>query len=173
MTGKMKNFLIILFVVFCFSACRNIERTERPDDLIGEEKMVDVLTELAILQSARNVNKTILEDVGIKPYEYIYEKHNIDSLQFERSSNYYTENFTAFENIFERVRDRLQRMKEARDSIQEEEERIQDSILKLNPEVRDSIRAQDSIRDLYDKRRRDFMARDSIIPSGVKVRTRD
>ena len=137
--------------------------------------MVDVLTELAILQSARNLNKGVLEDAGIKPYQYIYEKHNIDSLQFERSSAYYTENFSSFESIFERVRDRLQRMKEERDSILEEE-RIQDSISELDSGVEDSIstesvresrRAQDSIRDVRDIRRRNFLSRDSLVSSGA------
>ncbi|MDT0685177.1 DUF4296 domain-containing protein [Autumnicola psychrophila] len=171
----MKNILLFFLVVILFSGCRNIERTEKPDDLIGEEKMVDVLTELAILQSARNLNKTVLEDAGIKPYQYIYEKHDIDSLQLERSNDYYTENFTTYEIIFERVRDRLQRVKEARDSIQQEEERIQDSISKLdsvaaqdsipNDSLRDSIRRQDSINDVRDIRRRNFISRDSLISS--------
>jgi hypothetical protein len=182
----MKNFLAFFLIIFVFSACQNVERTEKPDDLIGEEKMVDVLTELAILQSARNVNKNILEDAGIKPYQYVYEKHDIDSLQLERSNAYYTENLTIYENIFERVRDRLQRVKEARDSIEEEEERIQDSISRLDSVAaldsisgdsissgleRDSIREQDSVRNnVRDIRRRNFLSRDSLASSGENRR---
>ncbi|MDT0690712.1 DUF4296 domain-containing protein [Salegentibacter sp. F188] len=168
----MKNFLLLFLVIIVSSGCRNIEQTEKPDDLIAEEKMVDVLTELAILQSARNVNKRILEDAGIKPYQYIYEKHNIDSLQLERSNAYYTENLSTYEGIFERVRDRLQGIKEVRDSIQKEEERMQDSISELDSIVEPdsvstgSIREQDFLRGVRDIRRRNFLSRDSLVTSG-------
>ncbi|MDT0643432.1 DUF4296 domain-containing protein [Zunongwangia sp. F363] len=152
---KKKLFTIsLVFLLFC--ACQNVERTERPEDLIAENKMVDVLTELAILQSARNLNRNVLEEAGIHPEEYIYEKYDIDSLQFQNSNDYYSENFVQYERIYEQVRDRLEAIKRVRDSIQEEEVRIEDSIARLDSISRDSI-SRDSIKEL-----REDISRDSL-----------
>ncbi|WP_373057722.1 DUF4296 domain-containing protein [Zunongwangia sp. H14] len=158
----IKKILFILISFFLLCACQNIERTERPDDLIGEDKMVDVLTELAILQSARNLNKNVLEEAGIHPEEYIYNKYDIDSLQFQNSNDYYTENFTEYEHIFTRVKDRLEKVKIVRDSIREEEVRVEDSIARLDSISRDSIKelrgnninVRDSLNDAVQFRRK-------------------
>ncbi|MDT0675137.1 DUF4296 domain-containing protein [Autumnicola musiva] len=137
----MKKKLSVLFIsLLLISACQDIERTERPDNLIGEDKMVDVLTELSILQSARNLNRNIIEEAGIQPENYIYKKYNIDSLQFQESNDYYSENFTIYEGIFQRVKERLEKIKTIRDSIREEEVRIEDSIARMDSIHRDSIK---------------------------------
>lgn len=111
------------------SACQNVEKTEKPDDLIAEDKMVEVLTEISIMTSARNFNKREFEATGIEPEEYIYEKFGIDSLQFDRSNAFYAENYMQYENIYRRVKENLQGMKDKLDSIREVERKTNDSIL--------------------------------------------
>lgn len=126
-------------------SCQNIERSEKPDNLIAEDKMVEVLTEISLLNSARNFNKRLFESTGLSPEAYIYEKYDIDSIQFERSNNYYSENYDNYENIFSEVKDNLENMKVRLDSIREEEIRIQDSITAAE-KVADSLKAVDSLK---------------------------
>ena len=119
-----------------------MQKTEKPDDLIPEDKMIDVLTELSLVHAARNYNKFKLENTGINPDEYIYEKFDIDSLQFEKSNDYYSEQYTQYERIYDSVKARLQIMKSRLDSIREVEVRIEDSIKRVK---KDSLRMKDSL----------------------------
>lgn len=134
----MKQIVYILFFIIFFSSCQNVERSEKPADLIREDKMVEVLTEVSLLNSARNFNKRLFEETGLTPEEYIYEKFDIDSLQLERSNNYYAENYNRYEKIYSEVKENLEKMKVKLDSIRDEEIRVRDSITAAERE-RDSI----------------------------------
>lgn len=123
-------------------SCQDLKKTEKPEDLIPEDKMIDVLTEMSLMYAARNYNKQKLENTGIKPDEYIYERFDIDSLQFERSNNYYAEQYNQYERMYDSVKLRIQALKTRLDSIREVEVKIEDSIKKAK---KDSIKAVDSV----------------------------
>lgn len=105
--------------------------------------MIDVLTELSLVYAARNYNKQKLENIGVKPDEYVYKKFNIDSLQFERSNNYYSEQHSQYERIYDSVKARIQKMKNRLDSLREIEVKIEDSLKQVE---RDSLKALDSLK---------------------------
>lgn len=109
-------------------SCQNIEEVKKPDNLISEDKMVDVLTELSILNSAKNKNKRILEATGLQPDTYLYSKYKIDSLQLAESTTYYAKKYDQFEGIYQKVKQNLEVMKSKMEVIREEEQRIEDSI---------------------------------------------
>ncbi|QYA24439.1 DUF4296 domain-containing protein [Gramella sp. MT6] len=142
MTDNFRNTVLYLFLFLTLVSCQDLKKTEKPDDLIPEDKMVDVLTELALVNAARNYSKPKLESTGINPDEYIYEKFNIDSLQFERSNDYYTEKYDQYERIYDSVKVRLQIIKTRLDSLREIEVRIEDSIKLAR---KDSLRELDSL----------------------------
>ncbi len=122
-----------VFVIACFlSSCQNIEEVKKPDNLISEDKMVDVLTELSLLNSAKNKNKRILEETGLQPDTYLYSKYKIDSLQLAESTTYYAKKYDKFDGIYQRVKQNLEVMKAKFEVIREEEQRIEDSIRALD-----------------------------------------
>ncbi|MFO8146918.1 MAG: DUF4296 domain-containing protein [Bacteroidota bacterium] len=123
----MKPYWIFILALL-FVSCQNVEEVKEPENLISESKMVEVLTDLSILNSARNYNKRILEETGLKPDEYLYEKHRIDSLQLAKSNEYYAKNYDRLENIYKRVKVNLEKMQGDLEKLQEEETRIKDSI---------------------------------------------
>lgn len=134
--------------------------------------MIEVLTELSLLHAARNYNKFKLEETGINPEDYIYEKFDIDSLQFERSNNYYSEQYTDYERIYDSVKVRIQRMKNRLDSIREVEIKIEDSI-KLAQ--KDSIKVLDSLginKDSLRSKIREIKKerQDSLLPPARMIR---
>ena len=134
----MKPFRILIFVLL-FISCQNVEKVKEPENLIPEAKMAEVLTDLSILNSAKNYNKRILEETGLKPAEYLYEKHGIDSLQLAQSNEYYAKNYDRLESIYKRVRVNLEKMQVDLEKLLEEETRIKDSI-----KVADSISGKKS-----------------------------
>ena len=91
--------------------------------------MVDVLTELSLVQGARSYNRQMLDQAGLRPREYLWRKFDIDSSQFAKSSDYYARNYVQYQRIYERVKVRLEGLKDTYDSIRAEEERVRDSIL--------------------------------------------
>lgn len=171
--------MLLSFLIFSVS-CQDLKRSEKPDDLIPESKMIDVLTEISLLHAARNYNKQKLEATGLNPDTYIYEKFGIDSLQFERSSDWYSENYAQYEGIYDSVKARVQIMKIKLDSLRDIEVRMEDSImqaekdsiklidsLKQNPRLRDSIRL-DSIKR-REMRKIEEQELDSLIPPAVST----
>lgn len=142
MTANFRNNILYFFLFLTLVSCQDLKKTEKPDDLIPEEKMIEVLTELSLVNAARNYNKQKLESTGVKPEEYIYEKFDIDSLQFERSNGYYTEKYDQYERIYDSVKVRLQIIKTRLDSIRDIEIKMEDSIKLAR---KDSLKAIDSL----------------------------
>lgn len=132
------RFVWVIFGFLLLLSCQDIEEVERPNDLIPESQMVEILTDLSLLNSAKNYNKRLLEESGLRPDEYLYSKHNIDSARLAQSTRYYASNSTQIENIYKRVQDNLNRMRVELEKIQAEEIRIKDSIQALQPQ--DSLR---------------------------------
>ena len=66
--------------------------------------MVDVLIDFMIINAAQGSNKKILEAAIKNPVQYIFKKHNIDSLQFENSNDYYVHNVEVYNSIYKRVK---------------------------------------------------------------------
>ena len=120
--------MFFFLLVLAFGSCQEIDRTPKPKDLISEPKMVDVLTEVSLLQGARSYNKPLMDEKGIEPYNYIWEKFSIDSLQFVKSNNYYSENYKQYKRIYDSVRSRLEHLKVEYDTLRMRNERKQDSL---------------------------------------------
>ncbi len=129
---------VLLLVLAWFSSCQDIQRPERPKDLIPEDKMVEVLIDVHLFNAAKNVNRLPLQQTGMTPNQFIYEKHNIDSLQFEKSNAYYGADINAYERIHTGVKEFLDNKKREIDTLIAQEKRRQDSI----KFVKDSLKLQ-------------------------------
>ncbi|WP_397364479.1 DUF4296 domain-containing protein [Olleya sp. R77988] len=108
-----KHTFIYLLAALLFVSCYGIEKPNKPDNLISEDKMVEVLVELSIMSSAKGINKRELENRGIVPDTFIYRKHKIDSIQFANSNNYYAYDIEKYSDIYARVKDSLEKLRTA------------------------------------------------------------
>ena len=102
----MKKTLFIL-IIFCSCELINDENLV-PDNIIVEEKMVDILYDMSLISVSKGINKRILENNGMKPKKYILKKYNIDSLQFVVSNEYYSKDLEIYLSIYEEVLNKLQ-----------------------------------------------------------------
>ncbi|AXT18362.1 DUF4296 domain-containing protein [Flavobacteriaceae bacterium AU392] len=94
-------FKYILFLILITSCHNNtIEKPKKPKNLISKEKMVDILYDMTIITHAKSTQKRILENKGFQPERYVFEKYNIDSLQFTESNEYYTFNIDDYQQIY-------------------------------------------------------------------------
>ncbi|WP_245545630.1 DUF4296 domain-containing protein [Gillisia limnaea] len=158
--NSMKPYRIFIFALFLVS-CQNVEKVKEPENLISEAKMTEVLTDLSLLNSAKNFNKRILEETGLKPDEYLYEKHGIDSLQLAQSNEYYAKNYDKLESIYQRVKVKLEKMQVDLEKIQKEETRIKDSI-KLADSISRNKYDSLSVRPIFKKPFIDSLVSESL-----------
>ena len=138
----MKKLLYIVICLF-FSCNPSIEKPKKPENLIPEDKMVDIMYDVFILNSAKGVNKKMLELNGVLPKDYVFEKYSIDSTQFAESNNYYVYNTKTYESILDKVAEKIEVKKkeyEAIDKIEEaEKRRKEDSIRAVRSREKDSL----------------------------------
>ncbi|WP_272022228.1 DUF4296 domain-containing protein [Olleya namhaensis] len=102
------NILLYSFIVLFFVSCYGVQKPEKPANLLSEDKMVDVLLDLTIMSSAKGINKRELENRGIVPDTFIYNKHKIDSAQFANSNNYYAYDIEKYNEMYVTVKKRLE-----------------------------------------------------------------
>jgi len=117
-----------------FWACQNVKLPEKPKNLIGKDKMVDVLTEAYLANAARSIdNKAILAE-GIKMDSLFYTRFGVDSLQFAQSNAFYAADVNTYITIFQEVEARLDNMEKNLDSIRKAGIQFNDSIPSKVPE---------------------------------------
>lgn len=134
---QLKYILIILLLVSCNN--NSIDRPKKPKNLIKKDKMADIIFDMSIFTAAKGVNKKLIERKGILPEEYVYKKYNIDSLQFAKSNEYYAYNLDSYEEIYDKVKQKLKKQKAYYDSIIDVEAKQKSITNKKKRKVRDSL----------------------------------
>ncbi|MDO1501797.1 DUF4296 domain-containing protein [Winogradskyella maritima] len=128
-------FFTLLFLGLTMS-CEKSVKPPKPDNLISKDKMHNVLYDMFIINSAKGINRKLLENEVVNPEKYILEKHSIDSTQFAQSNAYYAHDIEAYQEIIAAVRQRLVKEKEAAEKaetdIKEAAKRKRDSLKKVN-----------------------------------------
>ena len=88
------------------------EKNVPPVNLISEDKMIEILYDMSLISVSKGINKRIIENNGMKPKKYILKKHNIDSIQFVASNEYYSKDLETYLSIYEEVLKKLQSNRE-------------------------------------------------------------
>ena len=124
----MKHWVPIFVLILSILGCQNVERPEKPKNLISKEKMVDVLTEAYLANAARSVNNQAIIDKGIQVDSLIFKKFEVDSVQFAKSNDYYAADINMYLDIFQKVEARLVAMEKKLDSIRDLDRKRKDSV---------------------------------------------
>lgn len=137
----MKKLYAPILIISLLSCNDNL--LEKPDNLIPSDKMVEVLTDLAIVNAAKSTNVAVLHENDIEPMAYIFEKHGIDSLQFVQSDRYYASLPVAYEKIYKKVESKLEKETKGMEKAKE----INDSLRRIELESRDAKTSLDKVKD--------------------------
>ena len=109
---------MLIFVM----SCEPKIKPEKPQGLIPETDMTNILYDMFVMNSAKGINRKLLEVNGVSPEKYILEKYNIDSLQFAQSNNYYAHDLEAYEAIIESVTEKITKDRDIFEAIEEKEQ---------------------------------------------------
>ena len=113
-----KIFLLITFIIL-FSCGEEV--IDMPVNLISKEKMIDILYDMAIINAAKTNAPQVMEDRNFVPMQYIYNKYEIDSIQFVSSDLYYASKPLEYEDIYEKLEERIKKEKERFEKQDEKE----------------------------------------------------
>jgi len=118
----MKYALITGLAVLLISCGEKL--MEKPEDLIPKEKMINILKDMTILNSAKSTNISVFHDNKIEPTSFIFSEYGIDSLQFVTSDRYYA----SLPNEYEAMYIEIEKQLEAEEKEVTEAKRIKDSV---------------------------------------------
>jgi hypothetical protein len=139
----MKRVLVILCLGLLLLNC-NSKAVEKPDNLLTENQMVNILYDLYVVNAMKSTNYQYLTERGITASAYVYDKYDIDSLQFATSDKYYASDLEEYEKIYMQVANRLQKSKAEVDTLlmKNPEDALKVNVVKPNvtPFNKDSIR---------------------------------
>ena len=114
----------ILLALLMLSSCTQVEEVP-PENLIGEEKMADLIFELAVLDAAKGfVSKDQEERIDLDADSF-YQFHNIDSAQFTISNAYYAKQPKAYLRIVNMAKTKL-------DEFEKNMEESENKMLKID-----------------------------------------
>jgi hypothetical protein len=112
--------LVTIFLLFAILISCQKPAVSKPDNLIDEEVMVDIMYDVSVLEAMKSQKAFVLEANKINPNTYIYKKYKIDSLQFANSDKFYASDIKKYKEIFEKVNKRMEekmeRLKKATNS---------------------------------------------------------
>ncbi|WP_421801904.1 DUF4296 domain-containing protein [Flagellimonas sp.] len=133
----MKYIITLFFGMILLISCAE-KVVEEPDNLIPKEKMTKILHDLAILNASKSLTGNKFKDSGIEVMEFLYEKYDIDSIQFAQSDLYYASIPLEYQSIYEHLERRIQVQKDTMEAIGK---RRNDSIREANKIRSDSLKA--------------------------------
>ncbi|WP_299605107.1 DUF4296 domain-containing protein [uncultured Aquimarina sp.] len=123
----------LLLILVGFS-CQNLDKIDKPENFIEEDKMIEILTDIAFVKAAKGSYKKVFDIEKINPELYILEKHGVDSLVFAENNRWYMSQLDDYEEVFEKVKKNIEVSKIKFEKLKKEEDslkKIEDSIRRL------------------------------------------
>ena len=110
----MRKILTFFGFLFLLISCNDTVVSE-PKNLIDEDKMTNIIYDLALLEGIKSYNSS--EFQSLKVNDYIYKKYKIDSLQFAKSTQFYASDVNKYQKMYEEVGKRIETNKAHIDSL--------------------------------------------------------
>lgn len=140
LTDRYLSFYAVVFWLLLFFSCSNVQERKVPENLIPKEKMIDIYTDMVILDALERSSPQKLNSYGVETSEHIHKKYNIDSITLAQNIEYYNFEFDTNIEIYDQVTENIDTKKNRIDSIIQ----LKDSLKKeekkqKNKMLRDSI----------------------------------
>jgi|AntRauMFilla1563_2_1112583.scaffolds.fasta_scaffold01571_5 hypothetical protein len=110
----IKVFTILIGLLF-FSCTEN--PVEKPNNLLSEEVMLDILYDTALLQAAEGYVPQKLTEGNIIVNTFIFNKYKIDSATYYQNHKYYAANLSKYKKMYRKVVARLENSQIKLDSL--------------------------------------------------------
>ena len=109
----MKNHgLLLLLALMLLASCGGKDEVKKPEMLLSEQQMIDVLTDSYLIEAELNQKKSTGESVGELQdtyYNQLFEHYGINDTVFEQNMRYYSYQLPVLERIMDSVTNRFLR----------------------------------------------------------------
>ena len=106
----MKQLLFLFVTIFIVSCSKN--PVPKPDNLLDEKTMVDILYDVSLLQAIEGSMPNKLMEHNIEMDQYIFKKYKIDSVTYRQNQMYYAGDARKFKKIYKKVLERSDKEKQ-------------------------------------------------------------
>ena len=103
----MRQLFILFFALFVVSCSKN--PIPKPDNLLDEETMINILYDISLLQAIDGSMPNKLMEQDIKMDQYIFEKYKIDSTTYRQNQLYYAGDARKYKKIYDKDLERLEK----------------------------------------------------------------
>ena len=131
----MKKLIVIFFLAIACFACN---RVEKPEKVLSEDEMVNILYDLSLLQAINSHSPQVLDSGKVDVKNYIYKKYKTDSITFKKNHIYYASQINKYEKIQNKVLERIKKDKKPLDDAEKEKNKPKD----LPPAKKGNIKAK-------------------------------
>jgi hypothetical protein len=109
----MKSLLPIFIFCLLSASCRNNNKIEIPKDVLCQDTMVEVLTDIHLVKASQQLGIAMdtADTNKITPFEYVWKKHHITEAEYKKSLDFYTRNSNVLDSIYENVLNNLSKQK--------------------------------------------------------------
>jgi hypothetical protein len=107
---KRQLIYLLFFLMLVSCAKKQVKVANKPDWVIDEKKMVDIITDLRIVDAATYSNPNSPPRNKAKDWEFVMKKHQVNDSIFRQSHDYYAEHPEVAEKLYEQVIDRISEM---------------------------------------------------------------
>lgn len=103
----MKYLFFLIGIVFMLSCSNN--PSPKPDKVLDEEVMVNIIFDISILQAADGAYTYKLAEANIEIDQYIFDKYKIDSAMYSQNQRYYASDPKKYKKIYRKVIEKLEK----------------------------------------------------------------
>jgi hypothetical protein len=102
----VQKYSTLLILLLFFACAPSNEKDKMPDDIIPQEKMVNILSDMHIAEAMAR-NKIHLGDTNVQTvinyYGVIYKKNNISEANFKKSYEYYMHHPLLLDSVYSEI----------------------------------------------------------------------
>ncbi|GAA4759905.1 MULTISPECIES: DUF4296 domain-containing protein [Flavobacterium] len=143
----MKKVAVIVSLIFLFASCTVKNEIKKPEKLIEQDVMENILYDLALLQALKGYSPMELQKNSVNPKSYIYQKYKIDSIQFVENNKYYSSNIEEYKLMYDRIIARIEKEKKDVDAkinkdFKKKQQQIADSLKKVSKKKKPTVLAR-------------------------------
>ena len=102
----MKKLFFPFLTIFILITSCNETAVKVPENLIDENKMVDIIYDLSLLDAIKTQGIANQQSYP-STTEFLKKKYTIDSITFAANSKYYASDIKNYKKMYDRVKDRL------------------------------------------------------------------
>jgi hypothetical protein len=123
-----KKTSILIFLLLLFFSC-STPPVEKPENLIEEETMIDLLTDIHLAEAAfnhlRHRDSLVERSSSVNFYHSVLDKYQIQDSVFEKSFVFYASQPRKFEKMYRQAMNTLSEMEQEYSGRKEEREELE------------------------------------------------